>query len=230
MENDAGHGCPDAKNSSSSSALRAVPQRLGIPVEEYLARADTKTLLSLPPLTSNSSPLLYGSGKDNNVVIVGDPAPESVQQVVDGEPSSGTDSKYVVELYQLCQQTEGLVPLFEIECDAQGASWGGKLIVGGRTISKGETRWQSKKAAREGLAEVAVGVVRGMMKTENGKAKNWIGMLQGMYPYLYIHTSPDLLQILAMTPKPGKKSLRCLSLRTQLLRLPRRLREWGANL
>lgn len=198
MENDADHGCPDAKNSSSSSALRAVPQRLGIPVEEYLARADTKTLLSLPPLTSNSSPLLCGSGKDNNVVVVGDPAPESVQQVVDGEPSSGTDSKYVVELYQLCQQTEGLVPLFEIECDAQGASWGGKLIVGGRTISRGETRWQSKKAAREGLAEVGVGVVRGMMKTENGKAKNWIGMLQGMYPYLHIHTSPDLLQILAI--------------------------------
>lgn len=182
MENDAGHGCPDAKISSSSSALRAIPQCLGIPVEEYLARADTKTLLPLPPLTSNSSSLLCGTCKRNNVVV-GDPAPESVQQVVGGEPKSGTDSKYVVELHQLCEQTEGLVPLFEIECDAQGATWGGKLIVGDRTISRGETRWQSKKAAREGLAEVGVSVVRGMMKNEDGKTKNWTGMLQGMYPY-----------------------------------------------
>lgn len=170
MENDAGHGCPD------------VPQCLGIPVEEYLARADTNSLSSRPSLTNNSSSLLCGSSKNKNVVVVGDPAPESVQQVVGGEPRSGVDSKYVAELYQLCQQTAGLVPLFEIECDAQGATWGGKLVVGDRTISRGETRWPSKKAAREGLAEVGVGVVRGMMKNEDGKAKNWIGMLQGMYP------------------------------------------------
>lgn len=183
MKNNAGHGCPDAKSCSSSSAVPAVPQCLGIPVEEYLVRADTKALLLLPPLTSNSSSSLCGSGEEKNIVVVGDPAPESVQQVVDGGPRSGRDSKYAVELHQLCQQTEGLVPLFEIECDAQGASWGGKLILGDRTISRGETRWQSKRAAREGLAEVGVGVVRWMMKNEHGKAKNWTGMLQGMYPY-----------------------------------------------
>lgn len=50
---------------------------------------------------------------------------------------------------------------------------------------RGETRLQSKKAAREGLAEVGVEVVRGMIKNEDGKAKNWTGMLQGMYPILY---------------------------------------------
>lgn len=183
MENDADHGCPDANISSSRSALPVVPQCLGIPVEEYLARADIKTLLPLPPLTNSSSSLFWGSGKNNNVVVVGDHAPESVQQVVGDEPRSCTDSKYVAELYQLCQQTEGLVPLFEIECEAQGATWGGNLIVGDRTISRGETRWQSKKAAREGLAEVGVGVVRRMMKNKDGRAKNWIGMLQGMYPF-----------------------------------------------
>lgn len=209
MEYDTGHGCSDAKFCSSSSALPAVPQCLGIPVEEYLARANTKTSLTPPPLTSNTSSLLYGSGKDNDIVVIGDPAPESVQQVVDDEPRSGTDGKSVVELHQLCQQTEGLVPLFEIECDAQGATWGGRLTMGDRTISRGgETRWQSKKTAREGLAEVGVGVVRGMMKNEDGKAKNWTGMLQGMYIFiLYIQTSPDILQILVMTPaKQTKKA------------------------
>lgn len=165
-------------------------------MEEYLARADTKILLQLPPLTSKSSSLLCGSGQDKNIVVVGDPAPESVQQqVVDGEPRSDTDSKYVVELHQLCQKTEGLVPLFELECDAKGATWGGKLIVGDRTISRGETRWQSKQAAREGLAEVGVGVVRGMMKNEDGKAKNWTGMLQGMYPYCTIFTQVRIFSI-----------------------------------
>lgn len=161
-----------------------VPQ-CGIPVEEYLARTDAKTLL-LPPLLTNisSSSSLCDSGKNNNVVAIGDPAPESVQKVVGGEPRSVTDHKHVAELYRLCEQTQGLVPLFEIECDGQGATWGGRLLVGDRTISRGEEmRWQSKKAAKEGLAEVGVGVVRGMMKNEDGKAKNWIGMLQGMYPY-----------------------------------------------
>lgn len=161
-----------------------VPQ-CGIPVEEYLARADAKTLL-LPPLLTNissSSSSLCGSRQNNNVVAIGDPAPESIQQLVGGEPRSVTDYKHVAELYQLCEQTQGLVPLFEIECDRQGTTWGGRLLVGDRTISRGEEmRWQSKKAAKEGLAEVGVGVVRGMMKNEDGKAKNWIGMLQGMNP------------------------------------------------
>lgn len=183
MENDAGHGCSDAKICSSSSALPAVPQCLGIPVEEYLARADKKTLLPPPPLTSNSSSLLCGSGKNNDIVVIGDLAPESFQQVVGDEPRSWTDGKSVVKLHHLCQQTRGLVPLFEIECDEQGATWGGRLIVGDRIISRGEMRWHSEKAAREGLAEVGVGVVRDMMKNEDGKANNWTGMLQGMYPY-----------------------------------------------
>lgn len=178
MENDAGRGSPEANVSSSRSALPVVPQGLGVPVEEYLARAGTKKLLASSTLTK--IPSSSGSIK-NNVVVVGSPAPESVQVV--GEPKS---RKYVLELHRLCQTTQGLVPLFEIECDGQGATWGGKLVVGDRTISRGEMRWQSKKAAREGLAELGVGIVKGMVKSENGKGengkgKNWIGMLQGTY-------------------------------------------------
>lgn len=161
----------EANISSSRSAT------LGIPVEEYLARADTKTILSTPILTDIPS----SSGSvENNVVVVGNPASESVQVV--GEPRS---SKYVSELHRLCQTTPGLVPLFEIECDDRGTTWGGRLVVGDRTISRGEMRWQSKKAAKEGLAEVGVGVVKGMTKNEDGEAKNWVGMLQGTYVLIF---------------------------------------------
>lgn len=108
MENDAGHGCSDVEICSSSSALPAIPQCLGILGEGYLARADIKTLLPPPPLTSNSSSLLHGSGKGNNIVIISDPAPESVQHVVSDEPRSGTDGKSaIVELHQKGQPGVG---------------------------------------------------------------------------------------------------------------------------
>lgn len=195
MENDAGRSSPEANVSSSRSALPVVPQGLGVPVEEYLARADTKKLLASSTLTK--IPSSSGSIK-NNVVVVGSPAPESVQVV--GEPKS---RKYVSELHQLCQTTQGLVPLFEIECDGQGATWGGKLVVGDRTISRGEMRWQSKKAAREGLAELGVGIVKGMVKGENGKGKNWIGMLQGTY--IRLDLLPKSICELPPPPPPKKK-------------------------
>lgn len=92
------------------------------------------------------------------------------------------------------------MPLFDIECDGQGV-WGGTLVVGDRTISRGEMRWQTKKAAREALAKVGVGAVRGMMKSEDGEAKNWVGMLQGMYGVCYIRL--DLLLKSTYDPSPA---------------------------
>lgn len=221
MENDA-RGTPEANVSPSRYALPVVAQSLGIPVEEYLARADTKALLSSPTLTKIPS---YSEGNvKNNVVavdVVGAPAPKSVQVVV-CEPRS---SKFVSELHRLCQtRLKGrLVPLFEIElCDDKGATWGGNLIVGDRTISRGgEMRWQSKKAAKEGLAELGVGVVRGMMKSEDGdgdeEAKNWGGMLQGMY--CTSHTSLIFSQNLPQAIFQKRLTL-CLSV-SNPQRLPR---------
>lgn len=200
MENDAGRGSPEANVSSSRSALPVVPQGLGVPVEEYLARADTKKLLASPTLTN--IPSSSGSVK-NNVLVVG--SPESVQVV--GEPKS---SKYVSELHRLCQTTQGLVPLFEIECDGQGATWGGKLVVGDRTISRGEMRWQSKKAAREGLAELGVGIVKGMVKGEDGEGKNWIGMLQGTHTYV-LTFSQNLSVNFPTPPKKKRKDKKCMT-------------------
>lgn len=188
MENDAGRGSPEANVSSSRSVF---PQGLGVPVEEYLSGADRKKLLASPTLTDILS---SSRSVKNNIVVVGSPAPESVHVV--SEPKS---SKYVSELHRLCQTTQGLVPLFEIESDAQGATWGGKLVVGDRTISRGEMRWQSKKAAREGLAELGVGIVKGMVKGKDREGKNWIGMLQGTYVLIFSQN------LSVHFPRPKKK-------------------------
>lgn len=87
-------------------------------------------------------------------------------------------------LYHLCQE-RGLTPEFDIEGDNEGG-FGGWLKVGNETIGQ-DQRWRSKKDAKEGLSERGVEVVKGMEVRERGSAgraaqKNWIGMLQGMFP------------------------------------------------
>lgn len=78
-------------------------------------------------------------------------------------------------------QTRGLIPRFEIE-GSQRMGFGGKIKVGDQTITS-EERWQTKKAAKEGLSEKAIEVVKAMpllkRKRSAGETqKNWIGMLQ----------------------------------------------------
>lgn len=199
MENDTGRGSHEANISSSRSALPVNSQGLGIPVEEYLVRANTRTLLSSSNLTDIPSSSKSVKNK-NNVVNFSKPAPES--------------GKNVSELHRLCQTTPGLVPLFEIECDDRGLSWGGKLVLGDQTISRGTMRWQSKKAVREGLAEIGVEVVKGMVKNEDGETKNWVGMLHGMFLCIFVlifsqnlpmnsHQTPPLFP-----PPHGRKTIR----------------------
>lgn len=76
----------------------------------------------------------------------------------------------------------GLLPRFEIEGD-QRMGFGGTVAVGDETITS-EQRWQTKKAAKEGLAEKAVGIVKAMpslkrKRSEGETQENWIGMLHG---------------------------------------------------
>lgn len=79
-------------------------------------------------------------------------------------------------------QTRGLLPRFEIEGD-QRIGFGGKVTVGDKTITR-EERWHTKKAAKEGLAEKAVGIVIAMPPLKRKRSvgeiqENWIGMLHG---------------------------------------------------
>lgn len=90
-------------------------------------------------------------------------------------------SHHIAALYQLCQG-RGLVPLFEIEAQANGG-FGGWLQVGNETIFSSEG-WLSKKEAKEALAEKGFELVKGMdtkgkLGVVEGGPKNWIGILQG---------------------------------------------------
>ena len=98
-------------------------------------------------------------------------------------------SHYVSALYQACQ-AKGLTPIFDIEGEANKATFKGVLKVGDVTIAPDE-QWRSKKEARERLAERGVELVKGMevrkreapgagLGNEAVKEPNWVGMLQGM--------------------------------------------------
>lgn len=94
---------------------------------------------------------------------------------------SQTTSHHLSLLHQE-SQTRGLLPRFEIEGD-QRMGFGGNVKVGDKTITT-EERWQTKKAAKEALAEKAVSVVKTMPSLKRKRSigetqENWIGMLHG---------------------------------------------------
>lgn len=90
-------------------------------------------------------------------------------------------SQNIQTLYHLCQQ-RGITPEFEIDGETFG-DWGGWLKINDHNISS-DQRWSTKKAAREGLAEKAIEIVKkieisGRPASANGQI-NWIGKLLGL--------------------------------------------------
>lgn len=75
----------------------------------------------------------------------------------------------------------GLTPRFEIEGN-QRTGFGGNVKIGEKTITS-EKKYRSKKAAKEGLAEIAGEVVKAMpgqkRKRVEENEENWIGLLHG---------------------------------------------------
>ncbi|KAL9041972.1 MAG: hypothetical protein Q9180_000920 [Flavoplaca navasiana] len=96
----------------------------------------------------------------------------------------------VPALHHICQE-RGLLAEYDIDGD-QLAGFGGTVTVGGQTLMS-DQRWRNKKEAKEGLAELAVPVVRGMGPKHKDKAlpllpkenrppeRNWVGMLLEYY-------------------------------------------------
>lgn len=110
----------------------------------------------------------------------------------------------VPQLHHLCQE-RGLVAEYEIDGD-QMAGFGGTVTVGGETIMS-DQRWGNKKEAKEGLAELAVPVMREMRPIQKDKAvlltpkdkrepeRNWVGMLLGeSIPYPPCCTVANILR------------------------------------
>lgn len=105
-----------------------------------------------------------------------------------GEPVLiGSTSNYVSTLTSLCQ-VKGLPnPVFEIDGQADIASFnGGVLHIGDVTVAR-DGYWKSKKEAREGLAEKGLEIVKEMPArvkersngSGGGEKENWVGILHG---------------------------------------------------
>ncbi|KAL8760058.1 MAG: hypothetical protein Q9199_000292 [Rusavskia elegans] len=125
---------------------------------------------SLPQKKQRTNPGNFSSSSSS--------APEQI-----GSPKT---TQNVPQLHHLCQE-RGLVAEYEIDGD-QIAGFGGTVTVGGETIMS-DQRWGNKKEAKEGLAELAVPVMREMRPIQKDKAvlltpkdkrepeRNWVGML-----------------------------------------------------
>ena len=83
----------------------------------------------------------------------------------------------VGKLNNQCQKL-GLNARYEIDGD-QPTGFGGFLQLGSHTITMDE-RWPSKKAAREGLAQKGLAVVKDLNRKkaeDESSVENWIGLL-----------------------------------------------------
>lgn len=106
-----------------------------VSAEKYLDWPPNKALLA----TANSN--------DKGKMPTGNGSVVAVRPVQLGEPTS---SFHISRLNELGQNL-GIVPEYDLEGDNQ-QGWGGKLAIGERTITKDGIRWQTKRAARDGLA------------------------------------------------------------------------------
>ena len=155
----------------------AALQAAGLPVydvETYLNDARNEELLKAKSLLQKKQ----GTNQAN--LSSSSSAPEQI-----GAPKT---THNVPALHHMCQE-RGLVVEYEIDGD-QMAGFGGTLTVEGETFMS-DQRWRNKKEAKEGLAELAVPVVREMGATQKDKPtpltpkgnrepkRNWVGMLLG---------------------------------------------------
>lgn len=106
-------------------------------------------------------------------------------------------SHHVGQLNNQCQVL-GLNACYEIDGD-QPTGFGGSLQLGSHTITMDE-RWPSKKAAKEGLAQKGLAVVRDLNRKkaeDEGSVENWIGLLNSkrgslcssIYPFASLYAA-----------------------------------------
>ena len=138
-----------------------------ISAEDYLELPRTKALLA----AANANLKGKGSKSKGNGPVA------AARPVQLGEP---TTSFHTAELNQLGQKL-AIVPDYDFEGDTQ-QGWGGRLRLGERTITKEGMRWQTKKAAKDGLAELGLEAMKEMTSEQNNvKTTNWVGLLHDFY-------------------------------------------------
>ena len=106
------------------------------------------------------------------------PHVEPQQPVLIGQTRS---SQHIQTLHYLCQQ-RGIIPEFDLN-GGTSTDWGGWLRINEHNIGS-DQRWPTKKAAREGLAEKAIEIVKDIQimgaQVRTSSQINWVGRLLGM--------------------------------------------------
>ncbi|KAL8783131.1 MAG: hypothetical protein Q9213_004823, partial [Squamulea squamosa] len=163
-----------ASNQVTTDLHTAALQAAGLPVY------DIEVFLNDPrnqEVLNTKSPL-----QKKQKAVVGNSLSSSAPEQI-GTPKT---THNVPALHHLCQE-RGLVADYEIDGD-QMQGFSGTVTVGGETIMS-DQRWRNKKETKEGLAELAVPVVREMgglnkkglattaSKEKGEPEKNWVGML-----------------------------------------------------
>ncbi|KAL8698540.1 MAG: hypothetical protein Q9201_006509 [Fulgogasparrea decipioides] len=167
-----------ASNQLATDLHTAALQAAGLPIydiESYLNDPQHQPTLKSPSAKSPPS---------KKQKIQGDSSSSLSTPVQLGAPKT---THHVPALHHLCQD-RGLVAKYDIDGDQLGG-FNGTVTVGDQVISS-EQRWPNKKEAKEGLAVLAMPVVRDMEAVKRDKQississreqeKNWIGMLLGM--------------------------------------------------
>lgn len=187
------HNQLDSQTSASTNLASASAHDSGqvYDVDAYLA--DPANVALLQSAASSAQHANYKEAESSN-------KEQRLQPVELGTQTS----HYVSRLYEECQ-AKGLTPVFDIEGEADRATFGGVLRIGDATITLAD-QCGSKKKARERLAEKGVEVIKNMkagMKedspagVEGGTEKevNWIGMLQGTWILLRCQPKAKYLRV-----------------------------------
>ncbi|KAL8729091.1 MAG: hypothetical protein Q9181_005125, partial [Wetmoreana brouardii] len=178
-----------ASNQLATDLHTAALQAAGLPVydiESYLNDPQHQPTLNSP--SAKSPP-------PKKQKIQGGSSSSSSTPVQLGAPKT---THHVSALHQVCQE-RGLVAEYNIDGNQVGG-FNGTVTVGDQVISS-EQRWPNKKEAKEGLAVLAMPVVRDMEAVKRDKQisslssreqeKNWVGMLLEYHNAVDpTHTSP----------------------------------------
>lgn len=126
---------------------------------------------------NNSSTESFHSTRSRQSSISGSPPPPETRFYRRVPLATTLTTHNVGQLNNLCQ-TLGLSARYEIDGD-QPIGFGGYLQLGPHTITRDE-RWPSKKAAREGLAQKGLAILKDLQSEraeEESSVDNWVGML-----------------------------------------------------
>ncbi|KAL9634185.1 MAG: hypothetical protein Q9164_004249, partial [Protoblastenia rupestris] len=196
-------------SSTQQNTHVAAAQNNGLPIfdlQSYLSDPSNASLLAAPT-KSKSSLKLPSQQRDTTTYNSDVPVPLGTKT-----------SHHVPALNTLCQAKGIPTPVYDLEQQGEGntVTFSGVVRIGTTVIGSPSSQcWHNKKAAKEGLAESALGVVQDMTLpgrervtqpkagpgnniSPTGTTRNWVGMLQEYHNTTYSGTQSPLYQYFSL--------------------------------